>query len=214
MSSIKELAKEMDIKLPSYAVKPINDMIAKYKKNNKISGDISNRLKKQAIKKHMNRLTKKTHAEEYSTEIAGALSRGKAKKRNPLSLNVSYKKGGSVDKKKKKKSKLHMDNLTGIGGGAYGDKGLDYSFEADSDKSVTKKVNYKTGMVTETFKKDGKTYTTKYSLDAMRRRGEEGEAKLPYQTYKSKKKKKTGKKKGGPIKTYAKGGGVRKPKYK
>ena len=49
MSSIKELAKEMDIKLPSYAVKPINDMIAKYKKNNKISGNISNKLKKVAF---------------------------------------------------------------------------------------------------------------------------------------------------------------------
>ena len=46
----------------------------------------------------------------------------------------------------------------------------------------------------------------------MRRRGEEEVAKLPYRTYKSKKKKKMGKKKGGPIKTYAKGGGVRKPK--
>ena len=42
--------------------------------------------------------------------------------------------------KKKKISKLHIDNLTGIGGGGYGDKGMDYSFEADSEKSVTKKV--------------------------------------------------------------------------
>ena len=68
--------KEMDIKLPSYATKPIKDMINKYKKNNKIKGDISDDLKKQAIKKHMNRKTKKPHAEEYTAAITGGLGRG------------------------------------------------------------------------------------------------------------------------------------------
>ena len=94
-----------------------------------------------------------------------------------------------------------MDAITGMGGGTYDKKGS-RTFEVDKDKLVTKDVNYKTGMVTETFKKDGKTYTTKYPLEEMRRRGESSEAKLPTRT----------KKKGGKIKTYAKGGGVRKPK--
>ena len=160
MSSIKELAKEMDIKLPSYAVKPINDMIAKYKKNNKISGDISNKLKKQAIKKHMNRLTKKPHGEEYSTEIAGALSRGKAKKRNPLSLNVSYKKGGSVK----------------------------YNKIPDELSELKKYLEQLT--VNQLMQKKNKNALRDY----QRRTG------------------KIFKKKGGHIKAYAKGGGVRKPK--
>jgi len=163
MSSIKELAKEMDIKLPSYAVKPINDMIAKYKKNNKISGDISDRLKKQAIKKHMNRLTKKPHGEEYSTEIASALSRGKAKKRNPLSLNVSYKKGGSVKYNKipheLSELKKYLEQLT-------------------AEQLMQKK-----------------------NKEALK-------------DYKLRSGNTLGKKKGGLVKTYAKGGGVRKPKYK
>lgn len=102
---------------------------------------------------------------------------------------------------KSKKSKLHMDTITGMGGGTYSDKGSS-TFEVDKDKLVTKDINYETGMVTETFKKDGKTYTTKYPLEEMRRRGESSEAKLPTKTNK----------KGGYIKKYAKGGGVRKPK--
>jgi len=100
-----------------------------------------------------------------------------------------------------KKSKLHMDSITGMGGGTYSDKGSS-TFEVDKDKLVTKDINYETGMVTETFKKDGKTYTTKYPLEEMKRRGESSEAKLPKKT----------KKTGGYIKKYAKGGGVRKPK--
>ncbi len=88
----------MGIKLPSYAIKPITDMINKYKKNKKIKGSISDTLKKQAIKKHMNRLTKKIHAEDYPSAISSALSRGKAKKEGRKGLSISYKKGGKLKK--------------------------------------------------------------------------------------------------------------------
>ena len=99
MAEINKLAKDMGIKLPPYATKPIKDMINKYKKNNKwIKGDVSDDLKKKAIKKHMNRLTKKPHAEEYPSAISGALGRGASKKEGIGGLNISYKKGGTVKK--------------------------------------------------------------------------------------------------------------------
>ena len=105
MSELNKLAKEMGIKLPSYAIKPITDMINKYKKNKKIKGSISDTLKKQAIKKHMNRLTKKIHAEDYPSAISSALSRGKAKKEGRKGLSISYKKGGKFKKGGKAKKR-------------------------------------------------------------------------------------------------------------
>ena len=99
MAEINKLAKDMGIKLPPYATKPIKDMINKYKKNNKwIKGDVSDDLKKKAIKKHMNRLTKKPHAEEYPAAISGALARGTYKKSGGNQPQISYKKGGKLKK--------------------------------------------------------------------------------------------------------------------
>ena len=98
MADLNKLAKEMGIKLPAGATKPITSMINKYKKNNKIKGDISDDLKKKAIKKHMNRLTKKPHAEEYPSAISGALARGKYIKSGGKQPQISYKKGGKLKK--------------------------------------------------------------------------------------------------------------------
>ena len=97
MADLNELAKDMGIKLPAGANKPITAMINKYKKNKKIKGDISDALKKQAIKRHMNRLTKKHHAEEYPAAIKGALARGTAKKEGIKGLSIFYKKGGKIE---------------------------------------------------------------------------------------------------------------------
>ena len=102
-----------------------------------------------------------------------------------------------------KKSPLHAGPET-MGSG-YSYEGGFGSTEADFNKRVDKTYDAKTGMVTETFKKDGKTYTTTYPIEEAIRRGENLEAKLPRKT----------KKKGGSVKTskYSKGGGVRKSKY-
>jgi hypothetical protein len=106
--------------------------------------------------------------------------------------------------KAKKKSPLHAGPET-MGVGSSDDKGFT-STEADFDKSVSKTYDKKTGMVTETFKKDGKTYTTKYPIEDALRRGEDLKANLP---------RKVNKKGGSVTKSkYSKGGGVRATKYK
>jgi len=105
---------------------------------------------------------------------------------------------------KKKISPLHSGPET-MGVGHTSNDGFSFT-EADFNKSVNKSYDAKTGIITETFKKDGKTYTTKYPIEDALRRGDDLQANLPRKANK----------KGGSVKTskYSKGGGVRATKYK
>jgi hypothetical protein len=66
-------------------------MINKYKKNNKVKGDISDDLKKKAIKKHMGRRAKPHDVTESTSGLKSALATGKGE-------SISYKGGGYIKK--------------------------------------------------------------------------------------------------------------------
>ena len=88
---LAELAKQIGIQLTADAVVSITNMIDKYKKNNKVKGDISDALKKKAIKKHMGRRGKPHDVTESTSGLRSALATGKGK-------SISYKGGGYIKK--------------------------------------------------------------------------------------------------------------------
>jgi len=86
---LTELAKQIGIQLTADAIVSITNMIDKYKKNNKVKGDISDDLKKKAIEKHMGRRAKPHDVTESTSGLKSALATGKGK-------SISYKGGGKV----------------------------------------------------------------------------------------------------------------------
>ena len=112
--------------------------------------------------------------------------------------------GKEVKKKEKTKSKkkIHATPLYTMGGGSDWEQGST-AFEADVVGSVSRKYNKKTGKVTETFKRDGKTIKIITPIGQMKRKGEKFfEPSLPRKT----------KKKGGKLKLMH-GGKAPKKKY-
>ena len=91
MSGLSELASQIGIQLTADAVVSITNMIDKYKKRNKLTGDISDDLKKKAIKKHMGRRGKPHDATENTSGLKSALATGKGE-------SFSYKGGGYIKK--------------------------------------------------------------------------------------------------------------------
>ena len=89
---LSELAKQIGIQLTSDAIVSITNMIDKYKKRNKVKGDISDDLKKQAIKKHMGSRGKPHDATENPSGLKSSLATGKGE-------SFSYNKGGGYIKK-------------------------------------------------------------------------------------------------------------------
>ena len=77
MAGLSALASQLGIQLTADAVVSITNMIDKYKKRNKLTGDISDDLKKKAIKKHMGRRGKPHDATENPSGLKSALATGK-----------------------------------------------------------------------------------------------------------------------------------------
>ena len=105
----------------------------------------------------------------------------------------------------KPKKRIHATPLYTMGGGTDWEEGST-AFEADVVGSVSRKYNKKTGKVTETFKRAGKTIKIITPIGQMKRKGEKFfEPSLPRKT-----KKKGGKLKHGgkakKMRTYKKGG--------
>ena len=88
---LAELAKQIGIQLTSDAIVSITNMIDKYKKRNKVKGEISDDLKTKAIKKHMDRRAKPHDATENPSGLKTALATGKGE-------SFSYKGGGYIKK--------------------------------------------------------------------------------------------------------------------
>ena len=97
--------------------------------------------------------------------------------------------GPKTRKKLKSKTPLHRSRINTMGGGSAWDEGAS-SWEASPGQNVTRNFNYKSGKVTETFKKDGKV-VLKHTMPIgkMERKGIKfHKPSLPHQTKKTKKK--------------------------
>ena len=97
--------------------------------------------------------------------------------------------GPKVKKKLKSKTPLHRSRIQTMGGGSAWDEGAS-SWEASPNQSVSRNFNYKSGKVTETFKKDGKVVLkhTMPTAQIGRRQGQSYDPSLPHPTKKTKKK--------------------------